>query len=170
VDEATTSHKEYLFRALDVEDFHRWTQGIVRHSQFQKRKRSVLAASQGGSLLRDQAPAPASLFQPASVAGRRLAGVLLKESDSFPYSWQRREVSVVGHAILYSKEGGAWQQAISLMETKTIHVTNTATYEFRITTQMKAFKFRARERAEFYRWVNALQQHHQKVTNPRGEI
>uniref|UniRef100_A0A7S0L854 PH domain-containing protein n=1 Tax=Coccolithus braarudii TaxID=221442 RepID=A0A7S0L854_9EUKA len=166
VDSATTSHTEFAFRAEDREALALWTQGLGKHIDYEKRRADQTFTADGGSLVPQERKAQkAAKHLDATFSKQSMTGELLFYKGSVIKPWQKREVTVVGPTVLYSKKGGGWQNAISLLETKTITINSTTNFEFELRTHHASFKFRATDRAEFYRWVNGLQQAHQKLTS-----
>ena len=98
--------------------------------------------------------------------GKGLSGTLSKQSPAFPYPWQKREVEVVGEAIMYKAGGGA-QKAISVREIKAIRMTDAVKFEFEVVTSNHSYKFRGSDKTNAFQWVNGLQQLHNRVLHAK---
>ena len=98
--------------------------------------------------------------------GKGLKGTLTKQSPAFPYPWQKREVEVVGEAIMYKAGGGA-QKAISVREIKAIRMTDAVKFEFEVVTSNHSYKFRGSDKTNAFQWVNGLQQLHNRVLHAK---
>ena len=98
--------------------------------------------------------------------GKGLSGTLSKQSPAFPYPWQKREVEVVGEAIMYKAGGGA-QKAISVREIKAIRMTDAVKFEFEVVTSNHSYKFRGTDKTNAFQWVNGLQQLHNRVLHAK---
>ena len=85
--------------------------------------------------------------------GKGLSGTLSKQSPAFPYPWQKREVEVVGEAIMYKAGGGA-QKAISVREIKAIRMTDAVKFEFEVVTRNRSYKFRGSRQDERLQWAS----------------
>jgi len=156
----------YEFRATDSATMAMWMDAIRAHIQGEAEEEAQRVKRQKST---PQQPEP-ELRKEALPSGfdlRKLSGTLMKKSPTFPYPWQKREVSVSsdGSSLMYKSGNGA-QKGISLLEVTAICVTDPNSCEFEIKTQNKNYRFRGVDKAASFSWVRGLQELHSSLAKP----